>query len=192
MAYYCALAAWGLLPESALENYLTNGSLLWGHVTRTPEFPAIDYSTGSLGHGLGLGAGHALGYRLRHRAGRVFVLLSDGECNEGSVWESAHFAAERRLPNLTVLVDANGLQGLGPCAPGMRAGSLVEKWRAFGWDAVEVDGHDSETIRRYLTPLSDSPRALICRTVKGKGVAELEGTEASHYVPAKREHVGRE
>jgi len=189
MAYYATLEAWGLLPAEALTHYLENGSALWGHVTRVPEFPAIDYSTGSLGHGLGMGVGHAMGYRLLGHGGRVFVLLSDGECNEGSVWESAWFAADRRLPNLTVLVDCNGLQGLGPCAPGMTPDSLVDKWRSFGWKAESVDGHDVKMLRAKLSEASDFPRALLCRTIKGKGIPEIENTVASHYLPAEQKYL---
>jgi transketolase len=190
MAYYGALEAWGLMDPKFLDGYLSDGSVLWGHVSTTKEVPAIDVSTGSLGHGLGLGAGFALGYRLRGWNGRVFCILSDGECDEGAVWETALFAGHHRLERLVCLVDYNKVQSIGRTSEVLDLEPFLEKWAAFRWQALRVDGHDSVALSNALAIPSDGrPRVIIADTVKGKGIPRIENTVASHYHPARPEDV---
>lgn len=184
MAYYAALTVHGLIPRDWIDSYLVNGSCLWGHVTRHAEAPAIDYSTGSLGHGLGLGAGHAYGYRLKRVASRIFCVLSDGECNEGSIWEAALFAGHHRLSRLVAIIDYNKIQSLDHCKKVLDPEPFLGKWQSFGWDCVEVDGHDSEALVAAIGTITGSPRMILAHTVKGKGIPRIENTVRSHYEPA--------
>ncbi|HMK89272.1 MAG TPA: transketolase [Methylocystis sp.] len=192
MAYYAALEQHGLLPGALLDVYLQNGASLWGHVTRTSAVPAIDASSGSLGHGLSLATGFALGFRLQKADElRAFCILSDGECDEGSTWEAAMFAGARELDNLTAIVDYNHIQSLAPTAEVMDLEPFADKWRAFGWDADEVDGHDvAELTEALQAPRAGRPRAILAHTVKGKGIARIENTVASHYAPAQAGDLG--
>ncbi len=141
LALYAALSLNGWVTESELEGYCGDGSLLGTH----PEHAVrgIDFSSGSLGQGLSIGAGAALAARLQRSQRRVFVLLSDGECNEGSTWEAAMFAAHHRLANLVAVVAANDQQAFGRARDVLDLSPLVDRWRAFGWDAHEIDGHDA-------------------------------------------------
>ncbi len=186
MAYYAALEQHGLLSSDLLDAYLQNGTPLWGHVTLTDAVPAIDASSGSLGHGLSLAVGFALGFRLQLAPElRAFCILSDGECDEGSTWEAAMFAGARKLSNLTAIVDYNHIQGYGSTCEVMDLEPFGDKWRAFGWSAIEVDGHDEAAVLRALNaPRADRPLAILAHTIKGKGIARIENTVASHYKPA--------
>ncbi len=187
MGFYAAMATHGQLDPALLENYLNNGSALWGHVTRTTRAPAIDASTGSLGHGLGLSAGFALADRLQGCRRRVFCVLSDGELNEGSTWEAALFAGHHALSGIVAVLDYNKIQGLDFTADVMAPEPLAAKWRSFGWNAAELDGHDSEALLAALArPAGDRPRIFIAHTIKGKGIARIEHTVASHYHAAAR------
>lgn len=151
------------------------------HVT-----PGVDFSTGSLGHGLAIGTGAALAARIEGCSRRVFVLISDAECNEGSVWESVMLAAHHRLANLIAIIDLNSQQAFGYTADVLNLSPMREKWEAFGWDVHEVDGHNvaeiTETIQK-LNTISDSPHVLIARTTFGKGVSYMENRIKWHYMP---------
>lgn len=186
MAFYATLEQFGLLASSRLDEYLVAGTLLWGHVTITPDVPAIDASSGSLGHGLSLAAGFSLGHRLRGwPERRVFCVLSDGECDEGSTWEAAMFAGARRLDRLVAIVDYNHIQALGSTHDVMDLEPFADKWRAFGWEAFEADGHDeSALVDALAAPSIGKPRVVLAHTIKGKGLARIENTVASHYKPA--------
>lgn len=184
MAAYAAIAAHGLLPLELLDGYLVDGSALWGHVTQTEAASVIDASTGSLGHGLGLGCGHCYGDQLRDARRQVFVVLSDGECDEGSTWEAASFAGHHGLSSLTAIVDYNRIQSLDRCENVLTKEPFAARWRAFGWDAVELDGHDLSALTAALAEPCDRPRVLLAHTVKGRGIARIEDTVASHYKPA--------
>jgi transketolase len=183
-AFYATLAERGFFPADWLSDYGKDGG-------RLPEqmspgcVPGIEAATGSLGHGLPLGAGMALAARIQEPSYRVVVVLSDGECNEGSVWEAALFAAAQGLENLTVMIDYNGWQATGRTDEVMPLDPLDEKWRAFGWDAREVDGHDLEELISELDyALNDrdgAPRCLVARTIKGKGVSFMEDDNNWHY-----------
>ena len=185
MAFYATLEAWGLIAPELLDAYLQDASKLWGHVTRTAAASAIDVSTGSLGHGLGLAVGYALGYRLRRWEARIFCVLSDGECDEGAVWEAALFAGHHCLRQLAVVIDYNKIQSLDHVAAVLDLEPLAAKWRSFRWDVREVDGHDPWAIDAALETTSGTgPLVVLAHTVKGKGIARIENTVASHYHPA--------
>jgi transketolase len=190
-AYYAVLAHAGFFPEPLLEQYCTDGGALPGHVT-AHGLPGVELSTGSLGHGLPVAVGLALAASRRHEPWRTYALLSDGECDEGSVWEAALLAGHHRLDRLTAIVDANGLQAFGTVDSVLRLEPLAGKWRAFGWDAVEVDGHDHDALRAaFGRPPAGQPRAVIARTVKGRGVSFMEHELAWHYRTPDPEQLAR-
>jgi transketolase len=179
---YAALAERGFFPLDWLDAHYRNGSLLSGHVSHK-GLPGVELSTGSLGHGLGVGVGMAL--RLRRLAGtqRVFVLMSDGECDEGSNWEAILFAAHQRLGNLVAIVDYNKLQSLGTVAETLALEPFEDKWRAFGWSVRRVNGHDHDGLRAALalTLPGDRPVCIIADTIKGAGVSFMENDVLWHY-----------
>jgi transketolase len=184
LAVYAALHQCGVLARQDLDGYCADASLLGVH----PEHAlrGIDFSTGSLGQGLSVGAGAALAARLQGSARRVFVLMSDAECNEGSVWEAAMFAAHHRLAALTALVDLNGQQAMGNTDDILSLSPMVDRWRAFGWDVHDVDGHDHAALAATLGRLDATtgpPHVLVARTVFGKGVSYMERQLKWHYLP---------
>jgi transketolase len=191
LALYAALVEAGRLEASELEAFCADGSILATHPEHAVE--AIDFSTGSLGQGLSMGAGAALGSRLRGSAQRIYVLISDAECNEGSVWEAVMFAAHHRLANLVAIVDANGQQALGHTRDVMDISPIAERWRAFGWDTHEVDGHNTGALESILSSLdteSGPPHVLVADTTFGKGVSYMESRIAWHYWPMSDEQYG--
>jgi transketolase len=182
LAQYCVLHETGRLSDAELMSFCRDGSRLGTH----PEHvqPWIDFSSGSLGQGLSMGVGAALAARMQESARRIFVLVSDAECNEGSLWEAVMFAAHHKLANLTAIVDLNGQQALGYTEDVLSMSPLVERWRAFGWHAEEVDGHDPDRLAARLERVNtDGPQVLIARTVFGKGVSFMEGQIDWHYLP---------
>jgi transketolase len=183
---YAALAERGFFPLDQLDTHYQNGSMLSGHASH--KVPGVEVSTGSLGHGLSLAAGMAYAGALSHSAHRVFALLSDGECDEGSVWEAVMFAGHHRLKNLTVIVDYNRLQGIAPVSGVIRLEPFADKWRSFGWAVREVDGHRHDSLRTALSTVSlapGRPSCVIAHTTKGKGVSFMENTVLWHYrIPA--------
>jgi transketolase len=184
LALYAALHLKGWLKREELDTFYGDGSLLGVHPEH--QLRGVDFATGSLGHGLSLAAGAALAARLQGSPRRAFALLSDAECNEGSVWEAIMFAAHHRLSNLVALVDLNGQQALGYTRDVLSLEPMIERWRAFGWDAREVDGHDGGALRATLSALDTTqgpPRVLIARTVFGKGVSFMERQVKWHYWP---------
>ncbi len=184
LALYAALFLKGWLPQEELNTYCADGSLLGSHPDRILK--GIDFSTGSLGHGLPYGAGAALAARLQQSKRRVFVLVSDAECNEGSTWEAVMFAAHHRLSNLIVIVDLNGQQAFGYTKDVINLSPMAERWRAFGWDAQEINGHDPAAIAGTIAGLdvvAGAPHVLIAKTVFGKGVSFMENKIKWHYSP---------
>lgn len=183
LAHYAVLADRGFFAADALNGFSRPGSILGGHPDR--KIPGVEASTGSLGHGLSIGVGMALAAKLDGAAYRTFVVLSDGECQEGSVWEAAMFAVHSRLDNLIAVIDHNKLQSLGRLDDIMSSPtSMADKWSAFGWAVHEVNGHDvgalDETFRRV--PFTDGrPSLIVAHTVKGKGVSFMEGNAIWHY-----------
>jgi transketolase len=190
---YAALAERGFMPVEVLATHYLDGSLLCGHVSHK-GVPGVELSTGSLGHGLPVGAGMAYGARLDGRSHRVFVLLSDGECDEGSNWEAILFAAHHRLDNLVVLVDYNRIQSLAPVKDTIGLEPFRAKWEAFGWSVAEVDGHDHAALWETLSALpvqTDRPTVVIAHTTKGKGVSFMENTVLWHYRTARGQEFDR-
>ena len=183
LALYAILADKGFFPAEELQKFCHPDGKLGGHPERG-KLPGIEASTGSLGHGLSLGVGMALALRARPGAGRVFVVDSDGECNEGSLWEAALSAAKHHLDNLTVLVDYNHMQSYSTTAEVLDLEPMADKWRAFGFAVKEVDGHDVPALRAALAQVPfqpGRPGVLICHTIKGKGVKALEWNAAWHH-----------
>ncbi len=183
-ALYAALALRGFLPLEELETYGQDGSRLMAHVSH--QVPGVEFSTGSLGHGLPFGAGKALAARRHGWSWRVWVLLSDGELDEGSNWEAILFAPQHRLDNLVVMVDYNKIQSLGPVAEVLELAPLADKFRAFRWAVREVDGHDPAQVRAALREVPwepGKPSCLIADTVKGRGVSFMEDRLLWHYRP---------
>jgi len=183
VAVYAALAERGFFPLEELQTYGRDFARLMNHISH--QVPGVEFSTGSLGHALPFGVGKLLAARLRGESWRCVVLLSDGELNEGSNWEALMFAAHHRLSQLTVVVDANGLQSLTTTAETLDLGDLATKFAAFGCAVAEVDGHDHAALRgALLAPLPEGesrPRVVIARTVKGRGVSFMENEVAWHY-----------
>ncbi len=181
---YAALAESGFFPTEKLRTHYQDGSDLSGHVSHK-GIPGVELSTGSLGHGLGVGTGMALGAELDGKTWRTFVLLSDGECDEGSNWEAILFAGHHRLKNLIAIIDYNKIQSLAPVSETLELEPFADKWRAFQWEVAESPGHDHEalkrTFRNLLESSSRSPKVLIAHTTKGKGVSFMENSVLWHY-----------
>ena len=184
LALYAAMCHTGRLTREELESFGTDGTAVGGHPEH--DLPGIDFSTGSLGHGLSLGAGAALAARMQGSARRCFVLLSDAELNEGSVWEAIMFAAQHRLASLTAIVDVNGQQALGYTRDVLDLEPIAERFRVFGWRVSEVDGHDVGVLEAALATApegDDRPHVVLARTTFGRGVSYMEGRIAWHYLP---------
>jgi transketolase len=178
---YAALAERDFFRVEILDQHYQNGSHLSGHVSHK-GIPGVDLSTGSLGHGLGVGAGMAFNLRRTSGNERVYVVLSDGECDEGSVWEAALFAGHHRLANLCAVIDHNKLQSIGPVSEALGLDPLDDKWRAFGWAVLRVDGHNHQALRSAFTEVAgDRPTCIIADTVKGRGVSFMENQVLWHY-----------
>lgn len=189
-ALFQVLAMRGYYPESMLESYGENGSVFAEHPPAPGYLPGIEAATGSLGHGLPMAVGMALAGRISNKDYNVYALLSDGECNEGSTWEAALFAAAQKITNLCIVIDFNRWQATGRSCEVMALDPLGEKWRAFGWNVLEVDGHDIEGLIHSLqTFQSDKPTAIIAHTVKGKGVSFMEDNNNWHYCIPSAEQV---
>jgi transketolase len=186
---YAALSERGFFPVERLDGHYQDGSDFSGHVSHR-NIPGVELSTGSLGHGLPVGTGMAYAGKLDAAAHRVVVLLSDGECDEGSNWEAILFAAHHRLDNLVVVVDYNKIQSLRAVPDTIGLEPFADKWRAFGWGVREVDGHDHEQIAKAFDDLpaqANAPTCIIAHTVKGKGVSFMEHSVLWHYRTAKGE-----
>lgn len=183
LALYLMLAEKGFFPADELERVSAFGAMLGGH-PEAEKIPGVEASTGALGHGLSIGVGCALAARIDKADWRTFVLVGDGESNEGSVWEAALSAGKHRLANLTVLVDYNKFQSYNPAYEIQDLEPLTDKWRSFGFGVREVDGHDVDALREVLSSLPlelDRPSALICHTVKGKGLRATENSAEWHH-----------
>lgn len=182
-ALYAVLAERGFFPITWLNDFYVNGSHMTGHATHT-HIPGIEVSTGSLGHGLSLATGMALAAKRDGKAHRVFCLLSDGECDEGSTWEPVLFASQNKLDNLIAIVDFNKIQSLGTVEEVINLEPFADKWSDFGWGVVEIDGHDLEAVDTTLSKVPvrrGSPTCIIAHTVKGKGISFMENKLLWHY-----------
>jgi transketolase len=182
-AYYAALAEKGFFPEEWLDSFLLDGGRLAGHATHS-GVPGVELSTGSLGHGLPVACGMALSAKRDGLGWRTFVLLSEGECDEGSTWEAALFAGHHGLDNLVAVVDHNKVQSFGRTRDILDLSPFADKWAAFGWAVEEADGHDIHRLAELLGSLPfkpGRPSCLIAHTVKGKGVPFMEDELLWHY-----------
>lgn len=182
-AIYAALAECGFFDPAELLTHYANGSRLSGHVSHK-GVPGVEFSTGSLGHGLPAALGMALAAKRDGKPHRVYAICGDGECDEGSVWESALFAPHYQLDNLTVTIDYNKMQSLDFCDNTLRLSPFAEKWRAFGWRVFDVDGHDHDALRQAYREAAQGdsrPSLVLANTVKGKGVSFMENNILWHY-----------
>ena len=182
-AIYAALSERGFFSKDLLETYYANGSLLSGHLSHK-GVPGVEISTGSLGHGLSVAAGMAYSAYHDSKNHRIYALLSDGECDEGSTWEAVMFSAHHKLSNLICIIDYNKIQSMAPVKDVIELEPFADKWKAFGWEVVEVDGHDHNKLIQILDvkPFSQSkPTVIIAHTIKGKGVSFMENTVLWHY-----------
>jgi transketolase len=183
LALYSALYLEGVLSEEDLKSFCRGVTLLGVHPTY--QLNGVEFSTGSLGQGLSMGVGAALASRLSKSCKNIYVLLSDAECQEGSVWEAAMFAGHHRLSNLCVMVDFNGQQAMGPTQEILDQSHLEDRWRSMGWKTARCDGHDSGSICSAVTNIktSTAPQVIIADTIGGKGVSFMEGKVKWHYWP---------
>jgi transketolase len=182
-AIYATLAECDFIPVEWLDTYCCDGTRLAGHITHY-GVPGVEVSSGSLGHGLSIGSGMALAGKRDGRPYRVFTLLSDGECDEGSIWEAVLFAPHHKLDNLIAIVDYNKIQSFGTVKEVLDLEPFADKWRAFGWAVQEIDGHDIEQILHTLWSVpfvAGQPSCVIAHTVKGKGVSFMENRLEWHY-----------
>ena len=179
---YATLAESGFFPVERLEGYAQNGQSLSGHVTHSNN-PGVEVSSGSLGHGLSLAIGFAIAMRAKGIKARSIAVLSDGECDEGSIWEAILFAPHHKLSNLVAVVDYNKIQSFGRVADVLDLEPFADKWRAFNWYVQEVDGHDHDALKAAFAATADDlrPSVIIAHTVKGKGVSYMEDELAWHY-----------
>lgn len=196
-ALYVALAHRGFFPMDVLATYIQDGGTLAGHPS-SRMVPGVEASTGSLGHGLSMGVGMALAAKRDGKAYRTFVLVSDGECDEGSTWEAVLVASHWKLSSLSCIVDYNKIQSFGRVRDVMELEPFADKWRAFGWHVQETDGHDHAALLSAVAAADgerERPSVIIAHTVKGKGVSFMEDTVDWHYLSptdAQRDQALRE
>ncbi|MUG72483.1 transketolase [Paenibacillus validus] len=180
-ALYSTLAERGFFSKEILNRYYIDDGILPGHLDMK-AVPGIELSTGSLGHGLSVGVGMSIANMLDNNPGNIYVLLGDGECNEGSVWEAAMLASHNKLNNITAIIDCNKLQGFGNTKDIINQENLAERWKSFGWDVLEVDGHSIFDLEScFNQPATMNPKVIIAHTVKGKGVSFMEDKLEWHY-----------
>jgi len=180
---YATLAESGFFSTEVLKTHFQDGSKLSGHVSHK-GIPGVELSTGSLGHGLNVGAGMAYAAKLKGSDHRVFTLMSDGECDEGSNWEAILFAGHHRLDNLIAVIDYNKIQSLGPVGETLALEPFTDKWKSFGWSVRNVDGHNHDDLKDALANTPGGvgrPTVVIAHTTKGKGVSFMENTVLWHY-----------
>lgn len=180
-AVYAALAEKGFFPIEELNQQCQDGARLSGHITYK-NVPGVELSTGSLGHGCCVASGMALNGKLKSKNYKVYTIVGDGECDEGSVWEMALFAHQYKLGNLCVIVDHNKMQAMGHCVEVADHINLAEKWKRFGWNVVEINGHNHEQLNKAFSEMTpDIPTCIIAHTIKGKGVSFMEDNLLWHY-----------
>ncbi len=181
-AVYAALAEKGFFKKDILKKHCANGSFLSGHISHK-NVPGVEFSTGSLGHGLSVACGMAKFAKIEKKSNKVFVVLSDGECDEGSNWESILFASHHGLDNLIVIVDYNKLQSIESVSDTLELEPFIDKWIAFGWEAYNVNGHSHDKLEKILKKKNKpgKPKCIIANTIKGKGVSFMENNNLWHY-----------
>ena len=177
---YAILAEKKFFSLDVLKKYYVNGGILPGHLDKL-SVPGIEFSTGSLGHGLGVGIGMAIANKQSCLKGRIFVLIGDGECDEGSIWEGIMLAAHLKLDNLTVIVDYNKIQSFGHTNEVINQEPVIDKWKSFGWDAIEINGHNFNELIDAFDKKQTNSKVIIAHTIKGKGVSFMENKLEWHY-----------
>ncbi|WP_346353473.1 transketolase [Azotosporobacter soli] len=187
-ALYATLAERGFFAEKILEEFYTDNGKLPGHLDKE-AIPGVEVSSGSLGHGLSIGVGMALANKLQNNPGRIIVLLGDGECNEGSVWEAIMLAPNINLDNLLVIVDYNKLQGFGRTNEIIQQENIKRRWQEFLWEACEINGHNLREIEEALLKPQKGPKVIIAHTVKGNGVSFMEDKLEWHYKSPNEEQL---
>jgi transketolase len=193
LALYVMLADKGFIDADALDTFCRRDSILGGH-PEAGKVPGVEASTGALGHGLSVGLGMALAVRARRRDSRVFVVMGDGEINEGSVWEAAMCAGKHRVSHLTAIIDYNKIQSAGPTREIQDLEPLADKWRAFGWHVIEAYGHDIAALQNAFgeaSSMQGKPTCILAHTVKGKGVSFMENNPKFHGTAPTREECAR-
>jgi len=179
-ALYATLAERGFYARSLLDGFYIDGGTLPGHLDMK-AVPGVEASAGSLGHGLSIGVGMAIANKCSRNPGKIYVLVGDGECNEGAIWEAVMLAATLKLDNITTIVDYNKLQGFGRTHEVINQLNMAERWKVFGWDVHEVDGHNVVELEKAFRLPQSGPKALVAHTVKGKGVCFMEDRLEWHY-----------
>lgn len=187
-ALYAVLALKNFFPKEWLDLYCQNDAPLGGHVT-SKGVPGVELSTGSLGHGLPYGLGIAMARKLSASSGKVCVVMSDGECDEGTTWESALIANHHNLDNLIVIIDRNRIQSLTYTEDTLKLEPFLDKWKAFGWESYSIDGHNVQQIFEVIRADQTGPKCIIAETTKGKGVAFMENSVLWHYKPPNTEEL---
>lgn len=180
---YAALAERGFFDTEELKTHYQNGSRLSGHVSHK-GVPGVEFSTGSLGHGLPVAAGMAMAAKKDNKEHKVFVILGDGECDEGSVWEAALVAHHYELDNLIAIVDHNKMQSLDFCENTIKLSPFADKWKSFGWNVLDIDGHNHDELRKAFLSAKENkgtPTVIIANTIKGKGISFMENDILWHY-----------
>ena len=180
---YAALAERGFFDTEELKTHYQNGSRLSGHVSHK-GVPGVEFSTGSLGHGLPVAAGMAMAAKKDNKKHKIFVILGDGECDEGSVWEAALVAHHYELDNLIAIVDHNKMQSLDFCENTIKLSPFADKWKSFGWNVLDIDGHSHDELRKAFLSAKENkgtPTVIIANTIKGKGVSFMENDILWHY-----------
>ncbi len=177
---YALLAEQGFFLKKELEHFGENGSMLSAHISK--KVPGVELSSGSLGHGAAVAAGMALHGKLQGKNYKVYVICGDGECNEGSIWEMVMFAGQHKLDNFTVIIDANKMQAMGSTKDIINLQSIAEKWKLFGWTALDVDGHNHDELKvAFHTSYDGKPKVIVANTIKGHGVSFMENSLWWHY-----------
>ncbi len=177
---YALLAQKGFFPEEELEHFGEDGSILSCHISK--KVPGVELSSGSLGHGAAVAAGMALNGKLNNKDYQVYAICGDGECDEGSIWEMVMFAGQHKLDNFTVIIDANKMQAMGDTKDIIDLQPISEKWRLFGWTAIDVNGHNHDELRAaFSTPHEGKPKVIVSNTIKGHGVSFMENSLWWHY-----------
>lgn len=181
LSLYTTLAETGFFDKAELNTYYQNGSRLSGHVSH--YVPGVEFSTGSLGHGLSVGIGMAYALKKKHNPAKVYAILGDGECDEGSVWEAMLFANHNCLDNVVAIVDHNKMQSMDFCEKTISKESLVDKWKAFGWNVIDIDGNNHQQLKDAFSKLPENkkPTVIIANTVKGYGIPYMENDILWHY-----------
>jgi len=188
MAYYASLYQFKLIRKKLLDDYLKENSTLWAHISKKNN-QYFKFSFGSLGYGLGISAGISLGYKTKGKKSKIFCILSDGELNEGSIWESLMFISHHNLKNITILIDSNKIQRFGRTEEVINLKHIKKVFKNLNYHVHTVNGHNFEDIYKTMKKDSSRPKILICNTIKGRGLKSIENTISSHYKPATLEQL---